>query len=163
MCRMCEEIGSGRDGFAIVDRPSERLAGLFWEGTLAEAAAGAARDLLKEVRSHAGPGELWSSPIVCLSWSDADDRLRHFAGVTASEAPVSAPGWPSIDLPAGRWVADWHGPADGDVLGHYGRMIMWLSTTGHRRAADGPLHREDYPRDADLDGPPVLRLMLPLA
>jgi hypothetical protein len=158
---MCEEIGGGRDGFAVVEQPSERLVGLSWEGSLAEAAAGAARALLKRVQAQAGPGDLWSGPIVCLSWEAGDDRLRHFVGITAGEAAPPA-GWTLFDLDAGRWVADWHGPADGDVLAHYGRMIGWLSTTPHRRALEGPLHREDYPRDADLDGPPVLRLMLPI-
>ncbi len=162
MCRMCEEIGSGRDGFAVTDQPSERLVGLSWEGTLAEAAGGAARRLLERVQAQAGPGDLWSGPIVCLSWEAGDDRLRRFAGIAAGEAAAVPESWTVLDLEAGRWVADWHGPADGDVLAHYGRMIGWLATTSHRRTLDGPMHREDYPRDADLDGPPVLRLMLPV-
>ncbi len=41
-------------------------------------------------------------------------------------------------------------------------LIGWLASRGLARAATGPQHREEYPRDADFDGPPVLRLMLPL-
>jgi len=161
MCRLCDDNVRDFADFAIIDRPAETLVGIDWEGSYGQAAAGSVRASLKSLQARLGRGDLWSGPIVGLSFDGGPAGFRYFVGVAAAEA-TDAHGLRRIDLPAGRHVASWHGEADGDVIAHYGRMIGWLASRGLARAATGPQHREEYPRDADFDGPPVLRLMLPL-
>ena len=38
--------------FEIVERPAQRIAGAFWEGTFVEAADGAVRRLIAEMQEH---------------------------------------------------------------------------------------------------------------
>jgi len=122
---------------------------------------GSIRATLKSLQVTLGKGDLWSGPIVGLSFNDGSERFRYFVGIAASEAK-NASGLVRLDLPARRHVASWHGQADGDVVAHYGRMIGWLTSQGLARSLETPHHREEYPRDADFDGPPVLRLLLPV-
>lgn len=162
MCQLCEENGRDFSGFAVIERPAETLVGLDWEGVYGQAAAGAVRAVLKALQARLGRGDLWSGPIVGLSFNDGSERFRYFVGVAAEEAK-DADGLLRVDLPARRHVASWHAEADGDVVAHYGRMIGWLLEQGLSRSEAGPHHREEYPRDGDFDGPPVVRLMLPVA
>ncbi|WP_187971913.1 GyrI-like domain-containing protein [Aquibium microcysteis] len=162
MCQLCDENVRTRSDFAVIERPAETLVGLDWEGRYGEAAAGAVRATLRSLQTRVGKGDLWSGPLVGLSFNDRPDGFRYFVGAAAGEVG-DAEGLVRIDLPARRHVASWHGEADGDVVAHYGRMIGWLASQGLKRAETGPHHREEYPRDGDFDGPPILRLMLPLA
>jgi predicted transcriptional regulator YdeE len=161
MCQLCEENHRDFSGFAVIERPSETLVGLDWEGSHEKAAAGSVRATLKALQARLGKGDLWSGPIVGLSFNDRPTGFRYFVGVAAAEAE-STEGFVRIDLPARRHVASWHGEADGDVVAHYGRMVGWLATQGLSRPSEGPHHREEYPRDGDFDAPPVLRLLLPV-
>lgn len=162
MCQLCEENVRTPSDFAVIARPAETLVGFDWQGTYGQAAAGSVRATLKSLQARLGKGDLWSGPLVCLSFNDQPDGFRCFVGVAAGEVGATD-GLVRVDLPARRHVAAWHGEADGDVVAHYGRMIGWLASRGLTRAETGPHHREEYPRDGDFDGPPVLRLMLPLA
>ncbi|RST86275.1 hypothetical protein EJC49_11540 [Aquibium carbonis] len=161
MCQLCEETRLDVSGFAVLDRPAETLVGLEWEGSHGEAAAGSVRATLTALQARLGKGDLWSGPIIGLSFNDGPERFRYFAGVAAEEA-VPVGGLVGLQLPPRRYVASWHGQADGDVVAHYGRMIAWLTTKGMARSLEPPHHREEYPRDGVFDGPPVLRLLLPL-
>ena len=117
--------------------------------------------MLKSLQERFGRGDLWSGPIVGLSFDNGSVGFRYFVGVAAGDGK-DADGLQCVNLPARRHVASWHGEADGDVVTHYGRMIGWLATQGLARSTGGYHHREEYPRDGDFDGPPILRLMLPL-
>lgn len=161
MCQLCDENVRTLADFAVIERPAEALLGLDWEGSYGQAAAGSVRATLKALQARLGRGDLWSGPLVGLSFNDRAAGFRYFVGVAAGEVG-DTDDLVRIDLPARRHVASWHGEADGDVVGHYGRMIGWLASQGLTRAAAGPHHREEYPRDGDFDGPPILRLMLPL-
>lgn len=161
MCQLCEADRLDHFGFSVIDRPAEALVGLEWEGSHGQAAMGSIRATLKSLQVTLGKGDLWSGPIVGLSFNEGSERFRYFVGIAASEAK-NASGLVRLDLPARRHVASWHGQADGDVVAHYGRMIGWLTSQGLARSLEAPHHREEYPRDADFDGPPVLRLLLPV-
>lgn len=161
MCQLCEENEGDFSGFAVIERPAETLVGIAWEGSHGQAAAGSVHATLKSLQARLGRGGLWSGPIVGLSFNDRPEGFRYFVGVAADEVK-DAGGLLRIDLPTRRHVASWHGEADGDVVAHYGRMIGWLAVQGLARPEAGPHHREEYPRDGDFDGPPVLRLMLPV-
>lgn len=162
MCQLCDENVWDRSGFAVIERPAETLVGLEWEGSYGQGAAGSVRATLKSMQARIGMGDLWSGPLVGLSFNDGPASFRYFVGVAIEEARATE-GLHRVDLPARRHVASWHGESDGDVVAHYGRMIGWLASQGLERAGAGPHHREEYPRDGDFDGQPVLRLMLPLA
>lgn len=161
MCQLCEADRLDHFGFSVIDRPAEALVGLEWEGSHGQAAMGSIRVTLKSLQQRLGKGDLWSGPIVGLSFNEGPERFRYFVGIAASEAK-KASGFVCLDLPPLRHVASWHGPADGDVVAHYGRMIGWLTSQGLERTLEGPHHREEYPRDGDFDGPSVLRLLLPV-
>lgn len=161
MCQLCEETARDVSGFAVIERPAETLVGLDWQGSHGQAAAGSVRAILKALQTRLGRGDLWSGPIVGLSFNDRPDGFRYFVGVAAAEV-ADAEGLLRVDLPARRHVASWHAQADGGVVAHYGRMLGWMTARGLARPAAGPHHREEYPRDGDFDGPPVLRLMLPV-
>lgn len=165
MCLLCAEADGDFAGFALMERPPETLAGLWWDGTHVQAAAGGVRATLRSLQAIVGKGGLWSGPIVGLTFSDGPDGLRHFAGVAVED--LDAPSGSRhdlvrLDLPGRRYAASWHGVGDGDVVAHYGRMIHWVAGQGLSRPLSGHRHREEYPRDVDFDGPAVLRLMLPV-
>ena len=61
------------------------------------------------------------------------------------------------------FASSWHGADDGEVAGHYGRMIEWIGDEGLQWETSRLHHREEYPLDYDVGGPPVLRLLMPVA
>ncbi len=163
MCQLCETGGMGDAGFGIVSRSAEVLVGLSWEGSFAEARSGSIRTLLSQVQARLGEvSDLWASPIVGISWNDRPDGFRYFVGVPVSEAGALSHFDARIELPATICAAAWHAADDGDVIAHYGRMIEWISASGHMRNTAAYHHREEYPRDADFDAAPELRLMIPV-
>lgn len=162
MCFRCSE--PGRHRFAIVKRPAQSLCGVMWEGSYAEAAAGAIHPLIGEMKAAAaGEEDPWSRMIIGISWSDRPDGFRYFVGIEATEDEAQMAEHRHLSLPPMRFASVWHGPDDGDVVGHYGRMIEWIEAEGEHRDVSVLHHREEYPADIDLAGPPILRLMLPLA
>lgn len=162
MCARCGEFGRHR--FAVAERAPQNLHGLVWEGTYAEAAAGAIHPLIEDMKAVAADeGDPWSRMIIGISWNDRADGFRYFVGIETAEDVAPTAGYRLLSLPAMRFASVWHGPDDGDVVGHYGRMIDWIEIEGQSRDVSVLHHREEYPADIDLAGPPVLRLMLPLA
>ncbi|MEO3999251.1 hypothetical protein [Mesorhizobium sp. CAU 1732] len=147
----------------MTERPAHRLAGLWWEGTHAQAAGGATRAALAAVKDVSDSRDaLWKSPIVGLSWSQGADGLRYFCGI-AIEAEEAVPDVFSIvDLPSMEFAGSWHGPDDGDVVSHLGRILEWLRLQGLAWDGTHCQQREEYAPDVDLDAPPALRLMLPV-
>ncbi|WP_047144847.1 GyrI-like domain-containing protein [Aquamicrobium sp. LC103] len=163
---MCGDVSAARHGFGLSERPAQVLTGLTWEGTY-EAAAGALHSMIERVKAYsdAQPG-VWKSPIVGISWNDRPEGFRYFAGVSAGEGEMSpaeeADGFGRISLPEMRFASSWHGPRDGDVVPHYGRMIEWMREEGLARDASLMHQREEYPHDIDLTLPPTLRIMMPV-
>lgn len=163
MCRWCAEPGGRATGAGLVERPAQSLVGRSWRGPHGEAAAGAVRTLLEGVQAEAGGSDIFSGPLVSLSWSDGVEGFRTFVGVDAGEAgPTLALTGERVDLPGMRLAADWHDAGDGDVLDHYEALIEWVRATGNRWDKAVLHHREEYPRHADFSAPPALRLMLPV-
>jgi len=162
---MCDRCGiPGSHAFALTERPAHRLAGHMWEGTHAEAAAGAIHPLILEMKaaSQRRPG-MWRSPIVGLSWNDRPGGFRYFVGIAIDEGEQPADGLVALDLPEMNFASAWHGAGDGDVAGHYGRMMEWIGDEGLKWDLSRFYHREEYPLDYDPAGPPVLRLLMPVA
>ncbi len=66
MCACCGE--PGRHRFAIAERPAQRLRGVAWEGSYAEAAAGAIHPLIEQMKAVvAGGKDPWFDAIVGIS------------------------------------------------------------------------------------------------
>ncbi|HWK66978.1 MAG TPA: AraC family transcriptional regulator [Rhizobiaceae bacterium] len=145
-------------------RPSEQLRGIFWEGTYAQAAAGALHPLIEAVKTwQRADADPLASAITGISWNDRPDGFRFFAGTNAGAIHSTIhDGRQVLSLPAMRLASIWHGPEDGDVVQHYGAMLEWIERSGEKRDTSILHHREEYPSDIDLAAPPVLRLMLPL-
>ena len=164
MCLLCGNVATlGGHGVAIADRPAHRLHGFFWEGSHAKAAAGGTREVLARAKAFSDARvALWKSPLVMLSWDVGPDGLRCFAAFAPEEDEAPAKGFSAIDVPAMSFASSWHGPQDGDVVAHYGRMLEWLRGSGWQHDPVFCNQREEYPHDADLEGPPALRLMLPV-
>lgn len=161
---MCDRCGlPGSHGIGLSERPAHRLAGRFWEGGHAEAADGAIRPLIEEMKSvSAGRSGLWRSPIVGLTWNDRPDGFRYFVGIAVDDGEESPPGFDVLQLPEMTFASSWHGPEDGGVVQHYLGMIEWIADMGMKRNATQFHQREEYPPDVDLAGPPALRLMIPV-
>ncbi|WP_157018991.1 GyrI-like domain-containing protein [Mesorhizobium xinjiangense] len=163
MCQLCETGELGAAGFGVVTRPAEQLAGIAWAGSFADARAGAVRALLSGVQARVGQGNgLWASPIIALSWNDRPDGFCSFVGIAAEEADPAMAFDTRLALPSTTCATAWHAAGDGDVVRHYGRMIEWIASLGHTRDTGSYHHREEYPRDADFDAAPELRLMIPI-
>lgn len=165
MCDRCGDVSIGRHPFGIAERPAEQLIGLSWEGTYAEAAAGALHPLIAEVQALARANrDPFSNSIVGISWNDLPGGFRYFVGTKRDDLLPSRPlVTEKLSLPAMRFASVWHGPEDGDVVQHYGAMLGWIGQNGRKRDISVLHHREEYPLDVDLAAAPVLRLMLPIA
>ena len=161
MCDRCGVFGS--HDIALSERPAHRLAGRFWEGSHAEAAAGAIHPLIEEMKqaSAVRPGP-WKSPIVGISWNDRPDGFRYFVGIAIEDDEAPQAGLEMLDLPEMTFASSWHGAEDGGVAGHYGRMFEWIADEGLKWDVSRFHHREEYPSDYDVSGPPVLRLLVPV-
>lgn len=162
MCDFCGVMGS--HAIALSERPAHRLAGRFWQGSNEEAAAGAINPLIEEMKgvSARRPG-LWKSPIVGLCWNDGEDGFRYFVGIAVEQGETPQEGLETLDLPEMTLASSWHGAGDGHVVRHYLHMIDWIGDQGLRRDFTHFDQREEYPPDVDLDAPPALRLMMPVA
>ncbi|TYR35240.1 GyrI-like domain-containing protein [Mesorhizobium microcysteis] len=162
MCQLCGS-GSGSHAVSISERPPQLLGGLWWRGTFDEAAAGDVRQVIRSVQHFSDQRtSMWKSPIVGLSRNDRPDGFDYFVGVAVEAGEAMPAGFAFLDLPAMTVASSWHGPQDGDVPAHYGRMIEWLVGSGYRRDISQFHHREEYPSDVDFDGPHALRLLLPV-
>ena len=148
--------------FEIVERPAQRIAGSFWEGTFGEAADGAVRRLIAEMQGHhqhLHPGD--HAALVGLSWNDRPDGFRYLVGYVADKAETTIhPG--HVDLPAMRFVTALHHPESGDAFAHYQRMFDWMAAEGH--AADTTVlhYREEYDPGFVSLSLSSLRLMVPI-
>ena len=148
--------------FEIVERPAQRIAGAFWEGTFVEAADGAVRRLIAEMQEHhrrLHPRD--HAALVGLSWNGRPDGFRYLVGYVSDEAETTVhPG--HVDLPQVRFATALHHPDSGDVFAHYQKMFDWIAAEGH--AVDTALlhYREEYePGFVSLSLSP-LRLMVPI-
>ncbi|OCP02295.1 MULTISPECIES: GyrI-like domain-containing protein [unclassified Ensifer] len=148
--------------FEIVQRPAQRVAGAFWEGTFGEAADGAVRRLISEMQAHhrhMHPGD--HATLVGLSWNDRPDGFRYLVGYVSKKAEATVhPG--HVDLPAMRFVTALHHPESGDVFAHYQKMFDWIRAEGH--AVDTALlhYREEYEPGFVSLSLSSLRLMVPI-
>ena len=164
MCLLCGEVSAGQHGVAVTERPAHSLAGLFWEGSHRQAADGAIHGVINRVKAFSDRrNSLWKSPIVGLSWNDRPDGFRYFVGI-ATDAGEDAPAeFVQLELPEMHLASSWHGPEDGEVVAHYGRMIQWVRDEGLAWDVSRFHHREEYPADVDLSRPPALRLLIPIS
>lgn len=148
--------------FEIVERPAQRIAGAFWEGTFVEAADGAVRRLIAEMQEHhlrLHPND--HPTLVGLSWNDRSDGFRYLVGFVAEIAEATRhPG--HVDLPSMRFASAMHHPDDGDVFAHYRHMFEWIAAEG--LAADTARfdYREEYEPGFVSLSLSSLRLMVPI-
>lgn len=164
MCLLCAEPGFGAQGVSITFRPPHRLIGLDWDGSHAEAAAGATHDVIREVQTFSnGRESLWKGPLVGISRNHRPDGFSYFVGISAEEGEDAPAGFRALELPGMRFAVAWHGASDGEVVDHYLGMIEWIRQNGERWDKSHLHHREEYPAEIDLTQPPTLRLMLPVA
>lgn len=165
MCLLCGD-GSGRThAISLTERPTHVLCGLSWHGGHEDAQAGALRALIRTVRMFAdGRDSQWRSPIVGLSSDYRDDGFSYFVGIAVEPDDGVPAGFERRHVAEGTYAGSWHGPGDGAVPEHYGRMIEWLGGSGWRWDRAVIQHREEYPPDHDPDATvPLLRLLLPVA
>ena len=165
MCLACGEATASFGGHAVslTERPAHRLCGIVWEGSHAEAEAGAVHATIDRVKAWSDSRRaLWKSPIVALSWNDRPAGLRTFVGIACEPGETSPEGFGTVEMPAMRFAGSWHGAGDGDVVSHYGRILSWLRDRGIAWDRERLHQREEYPVDVDLSKPPALRLLLPV-
>lgn len=148
--------------FEIVQRPAQRIAGAFWEGTFGEAADGAVRRLVAQMQErHRRLHPKDHAPLVGISWNDRPDGFRYLVGYVADKAEATShPG--HVDLPQMRFVTALHHPGSGDVFAHYQKMFDWIAAEGH--GVDTALlhYREEYEPGYVSLSLSSLRLMVPI-
>jgi predicted transcriptional regulator YdeE len=160
MCVMCED---GAD-VTIMTRHAQRLLGLRWEGSHAQAATGALHPLNAEMRRRSSARRtMWKTPVVALSWNDRQDGLRYFVGIEPEPGEDLGDDLTAVELPSISYATAWHGPDAGTVPAHYGRMLEWVRLHGRTWWPNTHHHREEYPPHAGSSADGGLRLMLPLA
>lgn len=150
-------------GIELVDRPAQRLWGLMWEGTYAQAAAKGVHDVIRAMK--AARQTLPVDPhadLIGISWNDRPDGFRYLVAVAVDgiAAPVPAD-LVELWLPAMRLASLWHDA--GDAHQAYLDMFEWIASHGQRREASVCHHREEYPVDFDLGAGAPLRLMTPVS
>ena len=162
MCELCADVARSH-AVSISERPRQLLAGMWWRGSFAEAAAGAIHPVIAAVRDFsAGRSVMWKSPIVGLTRNGRGDGFEYFVGIAVENGESLPAGFVYLDVPEMVVASSWHGPDHGDVVTHYGRMIEWLQGSGYRRGGAPYDQREEYPHDVDPAAAPSLRLMLPV-
>lgn len=163
MCLLCGDTSGRAHAISLTERPEHVLGGFAWRGSHEEARDGALRAVIRKVMAFAdGRDALWRSPIVGLSHDHSDDGFSYFVGVAIEPEEPLPPALVRRKVDAATYAGSWHGPADGDVPAHYGRMIDWLASSGWRWDRTVTQHREEYPPDHDPDAAPALRLLLPV-
>lgn len=90
--------------------PSTRLMGLSWEGTYAQAAAGAIGVVMRDLRRLLALAP--DARILGVSWSDRSDGFRHFCGVEVSAGDAVSEGLDQIEIPARPCLTVAHPGAD---------------------------------------------------
>ena len=84
MCLLCGDGTASHDGFEIVSRPAERLAGTWWRGGFDALMGGGLIRALHKVRGSAlRLDRRFVGPVVCVSRIEAGDRFACFCGVGA--------------------------------------------------------------------------------
>lgn len=148
--------------FEIVERPAQRIAGSFWEGTFIEAADGAVRRLIAEMQEHHLRLHPKDHPtLVGLSWNDRPDGFRYLVGfVSQIEEATRHPG--HVDLPPMHFASGLHHPDDGDVFAHYQRMFDWIASEGMAADTSRLHYREEYDPGFVSLSLSSLRLMVPV-
>ncbi|WP_343213959.1 GyrI-like domain-containing protein [Ensifer oleiphilus] len=148
--------------FEIVERPAQRIAGSFWEGTFVEAADGAVRRLIAEMQEHHLRLHPKDHPmLVGLSWNDRPDGFRYLVGFVSKTAETTRhPG--HVDLPAMRFVSAMHHPETGDVIAHYQHMFDWIASEGLVVDTSRLHFREEYEPGFVSLSLSSLRLMVPV-
>lgn len=148
--------------FEIVERPAQRIAGSFWEGTFGEAADGAVRRLIAAMQEHHLRLHPKDHPtLVGLSWNVRPDGFRYLVGFVSQTAEATShPGY--VDLPAMRFVSAMHHPDDGDAFAHYQRMFDWIAAEGLAVDTSALHYREEYQPGFVSLSLSSLRLMVPI-
>ncbi len=188
MCLLCGDGTASHDGFEIVSRPAERLAGTWWRGGFDALAGGGLVRALETVRGQAlRIDRRFVGPVVCVSRIEGGDCFACFCGVgagvfgersdtgdaSAGATPTGADTLPRVglagaagdaldllDLPEHDYAAAWHGAGDGSVPDRYSAMLAWLQQVGIGREVSVLHHREEYPADADFAAQVDMRLMV---
>lgn len=154
--------------FEVVARAAQSLFGKVWEGSFEAAAAGHVKTVVAEMerlRSRlAGEHGGVAGGLVGVSWNDRPGGFRYLVALPPElSGPAEAEGLSGFSFPETSFATAWHDVADGDVFAHYARMFAWIEEKGLRRVTDVLHHREEYPAGLDLDAPPRLRIMTPVA
>ncbi|WP_417067097.1 GyrI-like domain-containing protein [Niveibacterium terrae] len=78
--------------------PPIRLAGLIWEGSYAQAAAGAIGEVMNELRRRLALAP--NARIIGVSWTGRPGGFRHFCGVEVGSRDVAADDLARIEIPS---------------------------------------------------------------
>ncbi|MCT7375629.1 GyrI-like domain-containing protein [Chelativorans salis] len=153
--------------FEVKTREAQTLFGKVWEGSFEGAAAGHVKTVVADMerrRNRLAAGRSDAAGLVGISWNNIPGGFRYLVALPPElSGQGEAEGLQAFSFPEMRFATAWHEATDGDVFAHYERMFAWIEENEFRRVTDILHHREEYPAGLDLDSPPRLRLMTPLA
>jgi predicted transcriptional regulator YdeE len=163
MCRWCEGVAVGLEGFAIERREDARLAGIVWQGSHAEAVAGGLAGALARLRERILEEQAFApGPLVAVTLAGQGDEVRCFAGGRLAEGAAAPAGLEEFAVAASDYAVANHHRADGEVLDRYAAMLDWIRAERLSRDRSHWQHREEYPLHADFARPEAVRLMVPV-
>ena len=152
--------------YQVVKKDCFLAVGLPWEGTYAEADAGAIREVLKELHYRVGEigYKISSEEIIGLSYRVKADseKFRHYSLIEVEKVTHIPNGMVAVQVPAMNLVKAIHNEEE-DVATSYQDIYQWIEQQGHTAASVEYTHMEIYPLDTSTyEGNPEFSIYIPI-
>lgn len=152
--------------YQIVNKDCFLAVGLPWEGTFAEADAGAIRGVLKELHQRVEEigYKLSSEEVIGLSYRVRTDseKFRHYSLIEVEKVTHIPNGMVAVQVPAMSLVKATHKKGN-EVASSYQELYQWMEQQGHTAADEEYTHMEIYPLDSSTyEGDPEFTMFIPI-
>lgn len=148
----------------ITTKESFVAVGFQWEGTFAEAGAGAIRALQQEFkdRLHEIQHRVHSDILLGLSNHIAGDRFTHYCVVEVEKEDEIPEGMISIHIPTHTYARCEH-KSGNSIEQNYTNIFTWIEKQGYRLNKETITHFEQYPMWQDVNSKdPEFVIMIPI-
>jgi predicted transcriptional regulator YdeE len=152
--------------YEIVTKEAFQAIGLKWEGTFAEAGAGAIKEIIHQVHGRLKEIDKQVNPDILLGLSNhADpksDRFTHYSVVEVEAGTKVPEGLIQFSLPTLKYVKTYH-PKGESVQDSYTKIYNWIKENGYTLAQADITHFEEYPMKQDaFESDPEFGIMIPI-
>ncbi|RNB92412.1 AraC family transcriptional regulator [Brevibacillus fluminis] len=148
----------------LENKPSFTVAGIKWEGTFEEAAAGGIRDVMQQVKKQAQVVTGGNEPDIHLglSYHREPGRFIHLSAIQIEDGGQLPEGWETVTVEPTTYAVVAHQKGD-DIEQSYRTLYAWIEEQGYVRSTDGLTHLEEYPFGQDpYDNQPAFTILIPV-